>query len=225
MFTGLIEATGEIISINLSAEGARVKFSSQLLDFSDVKTGDSIAVNGVCLTVVDLIADQFSVDISPETLHRSCFAHYASKQRLNLEKAMLPTTRLGGHLVSGHVDGIGQVKKINRQGNVWQFFIEAPEALQRYIAEKGSICVDGISLTVNEVKDLGFYLTIIPHTMALTIMADYKVGTRVNLEVDIIARYLERLISSQVINQESNEINQRVKINAEFLEHSGFKLK
>lgn len=222
MFTGLIEATGKVINIDATPAGARMTFQSEQLDFSDVKLGDSIAVNGVCLTVVDLASMQFSAEVSNETLQRSSLKHYdqqqKTQQRVNLEKAMLPTTRLGGHLVSGHVDGVAEISRIEQSGNAWQFYLKAPLFLHRYIAEKGSVCVDGISLTVNEwVGDL-FRLTIIPHTMEQTIMSDYKVGTQVNLEVDLIARYLEQLMTHQ-----TDKAQNRTAVDRDFLEQAGFK--
>lgn len=222
MFTGLIEATGKVINIDTKPAGARMTVQSEQLDFSDVNRGDSIAVNGVCLTVVDLAEKQFSVDISNETLQRSSLKHYEQQsnqqQRVNLEKAMLPTTRLGGHLVSGHVDGVAEICRIEQSGNAWQFYLKAPLCLHHYIAEKGSVCIDGISLTVNEwVGDL-FRLTIIPHTMTQTIMSDYQVGTEVNLEVDLIARYLEQLMSNQ-----TDRVQTGTTVDRAFLEQAGFK--
>jgi riboflavin synthase len=198
MFTGLIEATGIITSIEKSNAGAVIWVASSNLDYSDVSIGDSIAVNGVCLTAVEFSKQQneasFRADLSQETLQRSCFANYVMGQKVNLEKALLPTTRLGGHLVSGHVDGIGKVQQRYKEGNSETFIISAPEPLYRYIAEKGSICVDGISLTVNAVDESGFRLTIVPHTLENTGMGDYEVATQLNLEVDLLARYTEQLL-------------------------------
>jgi len=198
MFTGLIEATGLITSIEKNNEAAVIWVNSSNLDFSDISIGDSIAVNGVCLTAVELSKQQndagFRADLSMETLQRSCFGDYILGQKVNLEKALLPTTRLGGHLVSGHVDGIGKIEKRYAEGNAETFIISAPQQLYRYIAEKGSICVDGISLTVNAVDESGFRLTIIPHTLENTGMGDYKEATLVNLEVDLLARYTEQLL-------------------------------
>ena len=198
MFTGLIEATGIISSIEKSSDGAVIWVNSSNLDFSDISIGDSIAVNGVCLTAVEFSTSatsaSFRADLSQETLQRSCFDHYLKHQKVNLEKALLPTTRLGGHLVSGHVDGIGKIEQRHTEGNSETFIIAAPEPLYRYIAEKGSICVDGISLTVNAVDENGFRLTIVPHTLENTGMGEYEVTTLVNLEVDILARYTEQLL-------------------------------
>ncbi len=194
MFTGIIEAIGMIATIDLKGSDARVLIRSGKLDLSDVKLGDSIAVNGVCLTAVELPGEGFWADVSGETLTRTRFADIKEGSRVNLEKALTPTTRLGGHLVSGHVDGIGEIVERSPAGRSIRFRIKAADELARYIAEKGSICVDGISLTVNKVDGAIFELNIVPHTLLETIMDDYKVGTRVNLEVDIIARYLERML-------------------------------
>lgn len=194
MFTGIIEAVGSIVSMQTSGEDVRLRVRSGKLDLGDVKLGDSIATNGVCLTVVELPGDGYVADVSAETIARTGFAQYRQGQRVNLEKALQPTSRLGGHLVSGHVDGVGEVVAISPRGRAIEYWIDAPRELARYIAEKGSITVDGISLTVNSVDGARFRLTIVPHTTHETSIADWKVGTRVNLEVDVIARYLERLV-------------------------------
>ncbi len=194
MFTGIIEAIGVIARIEPKGGDARILINTGKLDLSDVKLGDSIAVNGVCLTAVELPGEGFWADVSGETLTRTRFADIKEGSRVNLEKALTPTTRLGGHLVSGHVDGIGEVVERSPAGRSVRFRIRAADELARYIAEKGSICVDGISLTVNAVDGAVFELNIVPHTLLETIMDDYQVGTQVNLEVDIIARYLERML-------------------------------
>jgi len=194
MFTGLIEATGFLAQIEGGGESTRLWFKSSTLDFSDVAIGASIAVNGVCLTVIRLKADRFAADVSGETLTRSGLGRYRSGQRVNLEKALLPTTRLGGHLVSGHVDGVGEVESVEPDGNTWQLRLRPPQVLNKYIAEKGSICIDGCSLTVNQCNEQGFRLTIVPHSRDVTIIADYVPGTLVNIEVDLIARYTEQLL-------------------------------
>ncbi len=198
MFTGLIEATGRIERIQTSDDGAVIWIQSAELDFSDIGIGDSIAVNGVCLTAVEFSqlesSKAFRADLSPETLQRSCFKHYQVEQMVNLEKALLPTTRLGGHLVSGHVDGIGQIEDRYSIGNAEEFILSAPSQLYRYIAEKGSICIDGISLTVNAVDTNSFRLTIVPHTMEKTTIGSYQKGCLVNIEVDLLARYTEQLL-------------------------------
>ena len=172
----------------------RVYVETGKLDLGDVKLGDSIAVNGVCLTAVELPGDGFWADVSRETLTRTAFVDLKAGSRVNLEKALTPTTRLGGHLVSGHVDGVGEIVKREDNARAIQFSVRAPRELAKYIALKGSITVDGTSLTVNAVNGAEFELTIVPHTLVETIMADYRPGRRVNLEVDLLARYLERLL-------------------------------
>ncbi|NVJ59438.1 MAG: riboflavin synthase [Gammaproteobacteria bacterium] len=194
MFTGIIEAVGTIKAVQDIGGDKRFSIDTGKLDLSDVELGDSIASNGVCLTVVELYDSGFLADVSGETIELTGFKHYAAGQKLNLEKALTPSSRLGGHLVSGHVDGIGTVKKRWQDARSWRFIIEAPSDLARYIAHKGSITVDGISLTVNKVEGNNFELNIVPHTIQETIMGDYQAGTLVNLEVDQIARYLERLL-------------------------------
>lgn len=164
------------------------------LPLDDVALGDSIAVNGVCLTVVELTVNGFRADVSGETLARTTLGSLKPGSRVNLEKALTPTTRLGGHLVSGHVDGIGVVTQRRDDGRSVRFSIKAPDELAKYIAEKGSVSVDGISLTVNAVNGAEFELNIVPHTLQETTMGDFRSDQKVNLEVDIIARYLERLL-------------------------------
>lgn len=195
MFTGIIEATGELSAIRPHGDDLSVTIVSETLDFSDVKLGDSIASNGVCLTVTALGKRSFDADVSSETLAHTLFGHYQRGQRINLEKAMLPSTRMGGHIVSGHVDGVSQVVKLEQSGRAWQVWLALPKQLARYIATKGSITVDGISLTVNELSQDAFRLTIVPHTAQHTTIAALKVGSKVHLEVDLIARYLERLLN------------------------------
>ena len=194
MFTGIIEAVGTIVAMTNKGQDISLRIQSGKLDLADVKLGDSIATNGVCLTVVQLPGEGYVADLSAETLKRTGFVHYRPGQSVNLEKALMPTSRLGGHLVSGHVDGVGEVVAITPLGRAVEYWIEAPAELARYIAEKGSITVDGISLTVNSVEGARFRLTIVPHTTQETTIAQWRVGSRVNLEVDVIARYLERLI-------------------------------
>lgn len=196
MFTGIIEAVGQITRLKPHGTDLTVTISSDTLDFSDVKPGDSIASNGICLTVTELHSGSFDADLSSETLSRSLFGQYKTGQRINLEKALLPTTRLGGHLVSGHVDGVSEVVRVDKTGRAWQIWIAMPAELQRYIAEKGSITVDGVSLTVNELNNDAFRLTIVPHTAAQTTLLQLKPGSKVHLEVDVLARYLERLLSA-----------------------------
>ncbi len=195
MFTGIIEAVGTIKAININAQGARLVIATNSLDMSDVNLGDSIATNGICLTVVDFDQHSYSADVSNETLNRTGFAQYNVGMQVNLEKAMLASTRFGGHMVSGHVDGISEVVAITNNGNSIEYWLSMPRDLAHYIAEKGSVTIDGTSLTVNALSEDKFRLTIVPHTVKETIFAHYKVGTKVNLEVDLIARYLERLLT------------------------------
>ena len=195
MFTGIIEAQGQVAALTPNKGDIVVVVRSAGLDFSDVRLGDSIAVNGVCLTVTALRGgDTFCADVSGETLSLTSLAQLKAGSEVNLEKAMTPSSRLGGHLVSGHVDGLGLVKALVPDARSVRIDIEAPAELARYIAHKGSITVDGISLTVNSVNGRLFSLNIIPHTQQVTTIKGWKPGTPVNLEVDIIARYLERLL-------------------------------
>lgn len=194
MFTGIIQAVGEIAALELKGGDARLRVRTGKLDLGDVRLGDSIAVSGVCLTAVQLPGDGFWADVSGETLAHTVIGALKPGSRVNLEKALTPTTRLGGHLVSGHVDGVGEVIERKRDARSERFRIRAPQELARYIAHKGSICVDGVSLTVNAVEGGVFDLNIVPHTLTETTLDEYRPGRRVNLEVDLIARYLERLL-------------------------------
>ena len=164
------------------------------LSLDDVALGDSICTNGVCLTVIELPGDGYWADVSVETLDFTTLGTLKPGSRVNLEKAMTPASRLGGHIVSGHVDGVGEIVSLERDARSVRFVLRSPDGLARYIAHKGSICVDGTSLTVNAVNGAEFDLNIIPQTVAETIFGQYQVGSRVNLEVDVIARYLERLV-------------------------------
>lgn len=211
MFTGIIEAVGNIKAININAKGARLVIDTNNLDMSDVKLGDSIATNGICLTVVDFDSSKnngsYSADVSNETLQRTGFANYQVGWKVNLEKAMLADTRFGGHMVSGHVDGVSEIISISNNGNSIEYWLKMPSDLAHYIAEKGSVTIDGTSLTVNALADGKFRLTIVPHTVKETIFADYKVGTKVNIEVDLIARYLERLLTKTAAEDYSAQSN------------------
>ena len=194
MFTGIVETTGEIAAVTPADGGARVLVTAPGLDFSDVKVGDSIAVDGCCLTAVALEADRFSVDVSQETLDHT--AGFRSGARVNLEKALRLSDRLGGHLVSGHVDGVGEVARFEQRGESWLLSVRAPRDLARYVARKGSITINGVSLTVNQVDAECFEVNLIPHTLAVTNLHALVPGARVNLEIDLIARYIERLVTS-----------------------------
>ena len=194
MFTGIIQAVGRIAAIESGEEDIRLRIETGKLPLSEVKLGDSIATSGVCLTVTDLPGDGFWADVSPETLSLTSLGTKQMGDSVNLETSLTLQTALGGHLVSGHVDGVGQIERIVEDARFWRVTIAAPENLARYIAMKGSICVDGTSLTVNQVEGASFELTIIPQTWEETVFSEYKPGSPVNLEVDVIARYLERLM-------------------------------
>ncbi len=196
MFSGIIEAKGEIQKISLDGDSARITIAAGGLSMDDVTLGDSIACSGACLTVVDFDKSSFSVDVSSETLKLTTIGQLASGSAVNLEKALLVSARLGGHIVTGHVDGVGEVVQKEQLSEYVRFVIEAPSSLSKYIAKKGSICVDGISLTVNEVDENRFELMIIPHTLSVTTLGQTLVGTQVNLEIDVVARYCERLLDT-----------------------------
>ena len=195
MFTGIISAVGKIVQLEERQGDKRLSIDTGNLSLDDVCLGDSIACNGVCLTAVEITEQGFIADVSLETLSLTTIGNWGIGSPINLEKAMQASDRFGGHIVSGHVDGIGEVVSLHEDARSWRFRMAAPAELARYIAHKGSITVDGISLTVNHVDGAEFELNIVPHTMVNTIMSEYKQGTNVNLEVDLIARYLERLSS------------------------------
>ena len=197
MFTGIIMAIGKVETLQAKGGDVRLQIATNDLDLADVKLGDSIANNGVCLTVVGMNSEKLSFDVSRESLDRTSLGSLSAGSPVNLEKALAVGDRLDGHFVSGHVDGIGTVISKQESARSVQFRFKVPVGLERYIAEKGSICIDGTSLTVNNVADNWFEVNIIPHTMQETIMSNYKIGTKVNLEVDLIARYLERLLPNQ----------------------------
>ncbi|MFN3579039.1 MAG: riboflavin synthase [Pseudomonas sp.] len=218
MFTGIIEAVGQIRSMQPRGGDVRLYVSTGKLSLDDVKLGDSIAVNGVCLTAVELPGDGFWADVSQETIRRTALSRLEAGSKVNLEKALTPSSRLGGHLVSGHVDGVGKVLSMNEDARSWHFRIEAPKELARYIAQKGSITVDGTSLTVNAVDGAVFDLNIVPHTMQETVMGQYQPGSPVNLEVDLIARYLERLL----LGDKAAESNDSSTLSMSFLAENGY---
>lgn len=191
MFTGIIQAVGRIHEYEARGQDARMVIDAGRLDLSDVNMGDSIAVNGVCLTAIALTPSTFTVDVSAETLR--CTDGFVPGAEVNLEKAMRPIDRLGGHIVSGHVDGVGAVARFQPIGESHLLEIDAPANLARYIAAKGSITVQGVSLTVNAVEGVRFSINLIPHTLAMTTLKHLKPGSRVNLEIDMVARYVERL--------------------------------
>jgi riboflavin synthase len=195
MFTGIIQAKGSIEEIDSQYEDVRFLIEAKNLSLEDIEIGASISINGVCLTVVKFVEQGFWVDISKETLDCTTLGELSVGSTVNLEKSLTLSSSLGGHLVSGHVDGVGELIDSKEDARSWRFVIKAPDNLAKYIAKKGSICVDGTSLTVNSVNGSEFDVNIIPHTMEKTLCGDYKVGSHVNLEVDIIARYLERMSS------------------------------
>ena len=194
MFTGIISAIGDIASLEERGGDVRLTIRSGNLNLTDVQLGDSIACNGACLTAVELTGEGFVADVSVETLNLTTIGNWQTGSRINMEKAMQATDRFGGHIVSGHVDGIGEVVALEEDARSWRFRLRAPREIAKYIAHKGSITVDGTSLTVNIVEGAEFELNIVPHTMQHTVMRDYKVGTKVDLEVDLVARYLQRLL-------------------------------
>jgi len=215
MFTGIIESVGEVAALERKGEDLRLRIRTGKLDLETVAIGDSIATSGVCLTVVELPGDGFWADVSSETLACSCIGDLKISDRVNLEKALTPITPLGGHLVSGHVDGVAEVVSRRDDGRSVRFRMRAPDTLARYIAAKGSVCVDGISLTVNVVQGPEFELNIVPHTLVETTIGEFQPGRNFNLEVDIIARYLERLLLGGSTQPEEG-------ISMELLQRSGF---
>ena len=193
MFTGIVEATGGVREVLAGQRGASVAIDAGRLDLSDMRVGDSIAVNGCCLTVVALEPAAFRVDVSQETLE--CTTGFEPGARVNLEKALRLSDRLGGHLVSGHVDGRGEVTRKDQVGESWLLEVRLPAGLVRYVARKGSITVNGVSLTVNQVEGDRFEVNLIPHTLEATNLGALRPGALVNIEVDLLARYLERLLA------------------------------
>ena len=215
MFTGIIEAVGAVKRIEPMGGDLRFVIDGGSLDMSDVQLGDSIAVNGVCLTVIEYEPASFSVDVSNETISLTSLKGLKAGSAVNLEKAMLPTTRMGGHLVSGHVDGLGTVVSKSEDARSIRLEIEVPPELKRYIAVKGSICIDGTSLTVNSVDNCIVGLNIVPHTQQRTVIQHYTKGTKVNLEVDLVARYLETLLQNM-------DDKDKGRVNMELLTRAGF---
>lgn len=220
MFTGIIEATGQIQSITPKSGDVSLVVQSSDLDFSDVNLGDSIATSGICLTVIEYGHDWYKADVSKETLNKTILGDWKVGTVVNLEKAMQAKTRFGGHIVSGHVDGIGSITKKTNDARSIYFEITAPKEMARYLAIKGSVTVDGISLTTNHVKDNIICLNIVPHTVDVTnIASQWQLGANVNLEVDVIARYLERLMQYGIENS-TNEPQSN--IDKSFLAQHGF---
>lgn len=216
MFTGIILAIGKIAAIQPKGGDVRLKIHTGKLPLTDAALGDSIAVNGVCLTAVELGSNYFCADVSNETLSCTTLNQATVGTPVNLELALTPSTRLGGHIVSGHVDGIGTIFEKKNDGRSIRFQFKAPDNLAKYIAEKGSICINGISLTVNSVNGALFSVNIVPHTLQETTLGTAEVGHSVNLEVDLLARYMERLMKGEQAAQPTSNVT------LELLQQSGF---
>lgn len=216
MFTGIIEAVGKIEKIQPLGGDVKITISTGKMDMSDVKLGDSIACNGVCLTAIELFDNSYVADVSGETLNLTSLGKIEVGTHVNIEKAMRLQDRLGGHLVSGHVDGLGKLISISQDARSWRYKIEAPAEISHYIAQKGSICVNGVSLTVNEVENNVFGINIVPHTRSETTIQYLQIGSLVNLEVDLLARYLERMLTGTEDKVFKNNIT------PEFLAKKGF---
>jgi len=195
VFSGIVAAVGRITHLQALEKGLRLTVEAPGLDLSDVALGDSIAHGGVCLTVIEKAGPSYKVDVSRETL--DCTVGLDAPGEVNLEKALRLADRLGGHLVTGHVDGVGEVLKFEKIGESHELVVRAPKPLAKYIARKGSITVNGVSLTVNRVDKTDFSINLIPHTVAVTTLKHLKAGARVNLEIDLVARYIERMLSAE----------------------------
>ncbi|MEE9309397.1 MAG: riboflavin synthase [Cocleimonas sp.] len=223
MFTGIIQSIGSIADLQPKGGDIALVVNTGKLDMSDVALGDSIAVNGVCLTAIALTDSSFTADVSRETLSLTSLGALSKGSNINLEKALTLQTRLGGHMVSGHVDGLGDVESRHNDGRSERFRIKAPDGLAKYIAEKGSITIDGVSLTVNAVDGAFFEINIVPHTIQETIIGSYQAGTKINLEVDVVARYLERLIQGDAAALSSTGTSTiPTNITESFLAENGF---
>ena len=197
MFTGIIESIGTISATEPVAGDVRISVSAPEFKSRDIELGDSIAINGACLTVIERKGDLLSFDVSVESINHTLIGEWRVGTKVNLEMALLPTTRLGGHLVSGHVDGLATLVKLTEDARSWRMVFEAPPSLSKYIAKKGSITINGTSLTVNSVDGEQFDVNVIPHTFEVTTLGDLVEGSRVHIEVDLIARYLERLLAGR----------------------------
>lgn len=214
MFTGLVEEIGNIKAINKGISSAEITIGAKLV-LEDSKIGDSICTNGVCLTVTKKTVDSFTVDVMPETLRKSSLGELAPGSKVNLERALKVSDRLGGHIVSGHIDGVGTITNIKEEDNATWVTVQAEEELMKYIINKGSIAIDGTSLTVADVSDNSFKVSIIPHTKEMTILLSKKAGSIVNLECDVIGKYVEKLLGYKETRKES-------KLTMDFLRENGF---
>ena len=222
MFTGIIEAVGTVKSVANQQGDLTLRIATGSLDLADVRLGDSIATNGLCLTVVALPGDGFVADVSRESLAHTNIESWRAGTRVNLEKAMTPSTRMGGHIVTGHVDGVGTIKKRSADARSIRLTVSTPPHLKKYIAAKGSVTIDGVSLTANALSDDGFELNIVPHTAQETTLTGLQTGSQVHLEVDIIARYLEQLLTSGNDKQETDSSTQGSGLSQAFLMQNGF---
>ncbi|MDQ8934185.1 riboflavin synthase [Acinetobacter rudis] len=217
MFTGIVESLGRVEQIQNMGGDLRLQIYTEL-DLSDVHLGDSIASNGICLTVTDWGKNWYAADVSKESIHRSTVGLWQIGTRVNVEKAMLPTTRFGGHIVSGHVDAVGEITLLQQDARSIYFEVTAPAEIAKYLAEKGSVTVDGISLTINYLRGCVLSLNVIPHTAERTNISTWKVGTKVNIEVDVLARYIERLMLGDRAAVQTEKSN----ISMQFLAENGF---
>ena len=221
MFTGIVQAVGKILAAEKKGGDFRLRVETGKLDMTNVAAGDSIAVSGVCLTLVEHAASSFSADVSNETLSRTTLGRLCPGDAVNLEKALTLNTPLGGHLVSGHVDGVGRVVSLENDGRSVQIWFEAPAELLRFIAEKGSIAVNGVSLTVNAVSGCRFGVNLVPHTLDETTLGSLSDGATVNLEADMLARYLERLVLSGNTGRSGSSITREFLVRNGFIKSSG----
>ncbi len=207
MFTGIIESLGKVESLQNVGGDVRLRIGTDL-DMSDVHLGDSIATNGICLTVIEWGENWYAADVSRESLNRTTLGTWKVGQPVNVEKAMLPTTRFGGHIVSGHVDAVGEITLVREDARSIYYEVTAPAKIAKYLAEKGLVTVDGISLTINHLRGNIISLNLIPHTAERTNIGTWKTGAKVNLEVDVLARYIERLM----LGDKAAEVKEQVKI-------------
>ena len=217
MFTGIIESLGKVESLQNVGGDVRLRIRTDL-DMSDVHLGDSIATNGICLTVIEWGDHWYAADVSRESLNRTTLGQWKVGQPVNVEKAMLPTTRFGGHIVSGHVDAVGEITLVREDARSVYYEVTAPAEIAKYLAEKGSITVDGISLTINHLRGNVLSLNLIPHTAERTNISTWKAGSKVNLEVDVLARYIERLL----LGDKAAEQGKSTEISMAFLAENGF---